>query len=207
MQPPCSSGTSRSRATCASSVLGRPSFIRRIRGLGSPRCSLRSAGSMRPSDTLKPPCGSVRRPITPTRYPSRCSLSASPTTVTGLVSWSRAVHESPLVDPTETSVAQDFRSAKALFVPSLKAWYRPFYRHAHDLRREGSQGHPHPTARIHIHTGRCGGRVAARGARAAAEGADHRRAGYWQYKPGRILAGVSAGVTRSGVYRGAEHSI
>src|SRR5215831_6404950 len=46
-------------------------------------------------------------------------------------------------DPTETSAAQDFRSAKALFVPSLNAWYHPFYRHAQDLRREESQGHPH----------------------------------------------------------------
>src|SRR3954449_5195870 len=76
-----------------------------------------------------------------------------------------------------------------------KAWYRPFCWHAHDLRREGSHGNLHPTARIHIHTGRRGGCMAARGARATAEGADHRRAGYWQYKPGRILAGVSAGTT------------
>jgi len=32
---------------------------------------------------------------------------------------------------------------------------------------------------------RRGGRVAARGESAAAEGADHRRAGYWQYQPGK----------------------
>src|SRR3954451_11662989 len=88
--------------------------------------------------------------------------------------------ETAEVDPTETWAAQDFRSAKALFVPSLKRDIVPFYWHAHDLQREGSHGNPHPTARIHIHTRRYGGRVAARGARAAAEGADHRRAGYWQ---------------------------
>jgi hypothetical protein len=54
---------------------------------------------------------------------------------------------------------------------------------------------------------RRGAGVAVCGARAASERADHRRAGHWQYKPGRILAGVSAGTTRSRVYRGTEHSI
>ena len=39
-------------------------------------------------------------------------------------------------DPTETLAAQDFRSAKALFVPSLKRDIVPLL-HAHDLRREG----------------------------------------------------------------------
>jgi hypothetical protein len=38
---------------------------------------------------------------------------------------------------------------------------------SHDLRREGSHGNPHPTAGIHIHTGRRSSCVAARGARAA----------------------------------------
>src|SRR5262245_7828496 len=37
-------------------------------------------------------------------------------------------------DPTETWVAQDFCSAKALFVPSLKRDIVPLL-HAHDLRR------------------------------------------------------------------------
>ena len=40
--------------------------------------------------------------------------------------------------------------------------------HAHDLRRERSHGNPHPTARIHIHTGRRSSCVAAGGASAAA---------------------------------------
>ena len=40
------------------------------------------------------------------------------------------------IDPTETWAAQDFRSAKALFVPSLKRDIIPLL-HAHDPRREG----------------------------------------------------------------------
>src|SRR5262245_3667112 len=71
----------------------------------------------------------------------------------------------------------------------------------------GSRDHPHQTTSVHNHARQHDRGVAAHGACAAAEGADNRRAGYWQYKPGRILAGVSAGTTRSGVYRGAEHSI
>jgi hypothetical protein len=63
------------------------------------------------------------------------------------------------------------------------------------------------TARIHYAARRRGGPVAPRVFRAAVEGANHRSAGYWQYKPRRILAGVSAGTTRSRLYRGAEHSI
>jgi len=76
-------------------------------------------------------------------------------------------------DPTETWAAQDFRSAKSLFVPSLKrdivppiACTRP--------PAGGSHGNPHPTARIHIHTGRRSSCVAARGARAAAGAAGRR---------------------------------
>ena len=76
-------------------------------------------------------------------------------------------------DPTETWAARDFRSAKALFVPSLKrdivasiACTRP--------PAEGSHGNPHPTARIHFTTRRRGGGVAARGARAAAGDAGDR---------------------------------
>src|SRR5215510_1229928 len=69
-------------------------------------------------------------------------------------------------DPTETWAAQDFRSAKALFVPSLKRDIVPLL-HAHNLRPEGSHGNPHPTARIHVHTGRRSSCVAARGAGAA----------------------------------------
>src|SRR5262245_13982390 len=63
--------------------------------------------------------------------------------------------------------------AKALFVPSLKRGI-VLLLHAHDLRREGSHGNPHPTARIHIHTGRRCNRVPARGACAAASDARHR---------------------------------
>ena len=80
------------------------------------------------------------------------------------------------IDPIETWAAQDFRSAKALFVPSLKrdivssvACTRP--------PAGGSHGNPHPTARIHIHTGQRSSRVAACGARAAGRAhAAHRRA-------------------------------
>src|SRR5262245_22737873 len=74
-------------------------------------------------------------------------------------------------------------------------------------RAGGAHDSHHRTAGIAGRTRRRGCHMAARGARAAAEGADHRRAGYWQYQAGRILAGVSAGTTRSGVYRGAEHLI
>ena len=77
------------------------------------------------------------------------------------------------LSPTETWAAQDFRSAKALFVPSLKrdivppiACTRP--------PAGGSHGNPHPTARIHIHTGRRSSCVAARGAGAAAGNAGDR---------------------------------
>src|SRR5262245_19076774 len=41
-------------------------------------------------------------------------------------------------DPSETWAAQDFRSAKALFVPSLKRDIVLSILHAHNLRREGS---------------------------------------------------------------------
>src|SRR5262245_18830234 len=78
-------------------------------------------------------------------------------------------------DPSATWAAQDFRSAKALFVPSLKRHIVPLL-HAHNLRPEGSHGNPHPTARIHIHTGRRSSRVAARGVHAAAGNACDRRA-------------------------------
>src|SRR5262245_31122930 len=70
-------------------------------------------------------------------------------------------------DPIETWAAQDLRSAKALFVPSLKRDIVPLL-HAHDLRREESHGNPHPTARIYIHIGRRCSSMAAHGARAAA---------------------------------------
>src|SRR6476620_11473963 len=76
-------------------------------------------------------------------------------------------------DPIETWAAQDFRSAKALFVPSLKrdivssvACTRP--------PAGGSHGNPHPTARIHIHTGRRSSCVAARSTLAASGGAGDR---------------------------------
>jgi len=76
-------------------------------------------------------------------------------------------------DPTETWAAQDFRSAKALFVPSLKrdivpsiAWTRP--------PTGGSGGNPHPTTRIHSRDQRRSGGVAARCARAAGSDAGDR---------------------------------
>ena len=80
-------------------------------------------------------------------------------------------------DPSETCAAQDFRSAKALFVP----WLKRDIVHSIACTRPpagGSHGNPHPTARIHIHTGRRSSRVAACGARAASRAhAAHRRAG------------------------------
>src|SRR5215510_7527460 len=82
-------------------------------------------------------------------------------------------NQSDVNDPTETWAAQDFRSAKALFVPSLKRDIVPLL-HAHNLRPEGSHGNPHPTARIRIRTGRHSSRVAACGGRAAGRaGAAH----------------------------------
>src|SRR5215468_6541310 len=59
---------------------------------------------------------------------------------------------------------------------------------------------------VHHAARRCGN-LAAHGARTTAEGADHRRTGHWQYQSGAVLAGVSAGTARSGVCRGADHSI
>src|SRR5262245_10867162 len=80
-------------------------------------------------------------------------------------------------DPIETWAPQDFRSAKALFVPSLGrdmvasiACTRP--------PAGGSHGNAPPAARTHIHPGLRGG-VAAGGARAATEVADHRFLGSW----------------------------
>src|SRR5258705_11498696 len=71
-------------------------------------------------------------------------------------------------DPTETWAAQDFRSAKTLFVPSLKRDIVPSIGMHTTSGGEGSHGNPHPTARIDIHTGRRSSCGAARGARAAA---------------------------------------
>src|SRR3954464_7304914 len=71
-------------------------------------------------------------------------------------------------DPSETCAAQNLRSAKAVFVPSLKRDIVPSIACTRPPAG-GSHGNPPPTARIHIHTGRRGGRVAARGARAAAD--------------------------------------
>src|SRR5262245_42422103 len=45
-------------------------------------------------------------------------------------------NQSDVNGPQETLAAQDFRSAKALFVPSVKRDIVPLLR-AHDLRREG----------------------------------------------------------------------
>jgi hypothetical protein len=39
-------------------------------------------------------------------------------------------------------------------------------------------------------------------ARVAAEGADHRRTGHWQYRSGTVLAGVSAGLRDLGYVEG-----
>ena len=86
------------------------------------------------------------------------------------------IAQSDVHDPTETWAAQDFRSAKALFVPSLKRDIVPSIACTRPPAG-GSHGNPHPTARIHIHTGRRSSCVAARGARAASRAdAAHRRA-------------------------------
>jgi hypothetical protein len=59
------------------------------------------------------------------------------------ISGPKKFHSSPkkdffnTIDPTETWAAQDFRGAKALFVPSLKRDIVPSIGHAHDLRRGG----------------------------------------------------------------------
>src|SRR6516162_8463179 len=63
------------------------------------------------------------------------------------------------------------------------------------------------TARFHHAARRCSRRVAACQRSAAAEGADDRRAGHWQYRSGRVLASVSARAARFRVRRRAKHSI
>src|SRR5436309_15634732 len=86
----------------------------------------------------------------------------------GRVAWANSVE----FDPTETWAAQDFRSAKALFVPSLKRDIVPSI--ALDTAPAGgSHGNPHPAARIHCHAWHRRG-VAARLARAAAGAAGDR---------------------------------
>ena len=75
---------------------------------------------------------------------------------------------------------QYFRSAKALFVPSLKRDIVPSIACTRPPAG-GSHGNSHPTARIHIHTGRRSSCRAARGAGAA--GRSH--AAHWlAHEPG-----------------------
>jgi DNA-binding SARP family transcriptional activator len=83
-RPAYSSGTSRSRATCATSSSGRPPSSRRSRVPASPACSLSSVASTKQSGRPRPPCGSPKRPIIPTRYTPGCSSSVSPTSVAGI---------------------------------------------------------------------------------------------------------------------------
>ena len=63
---------------------------------------------------------------------------------------------------------------KSIVRSFAKAWYRPLCMHRPPAG--GSHGNPHPTARIHIHTGRRSSCVAARGARAGRADAADRRA-------------------------------
>src|SRR5262249_7744238 len=74
-------------------VLGRRSSSRRSGRFTSRLCSPNSAASMKPSGTPRPPCGSVRWPIIPTRCTPGCSLSASRNSVAG-ISRARAVPSS-----------------------------------------------------------------------------------------------------------------
>src|SRR5262245_29229438 len=80
--------------------------------------------------------------------------------------WSRHGRRAAF-DPTETWAAQNFRTAKALFVFSQSVISSP---PLHGMTPTGgSHGNLHPTARIHIHVPpQFGSRVAARGAGAAA---------------------------------------
>ena len=59
-------------------------------------------------------------------------------------------------DPTETWAAKTFAAQKHCSFLRQSVISSPVL-HAHDLRREGPHGNPHPTARIHIRTGRRGG--------------------------------------------------
>src|SRR5262245_26917944 len=76
-------------------------------------------------------------------------------------------------DPTETLAASDFRTAKALFVPSLTRDIVPSV--CMDMTPTGgSHDSLHSTARIHIRTGQRGGCVAGGGASATASDASDR---------------------------------
>ncbi|PYN83917.1 MAG: hypothetical protein DMD96_00325 [Candidatus Rokuibacteriota bacterium] len=63
---------------------GVPPSSRRCQAPGSPTCSPRSAGSTRPSGTLRRPCRSLQRLIIPGRSTSGCSNSGAPTSVAGI---------------------------------------------------------------------------------------------------------------------------
>src|SRR5262245_46692807 len=68
---------------------------------------------------------------------------------------SRLVNESIFVDRKLTGAAQDFRSAKLLFVPSPKRDIVPSIACTRPPAG-GSHGNPHPTARIHNESWRRG---------------------------------------------------
>jgi hypothetical protein len=84
MRQHCWSRTSHSRAICAASVLERASSSWRTRGTCFPACSPSSAGSMRPLDTPRRACGSLRRPIIPSRCTMGCITSAQFTCFAGI---------------------------------------------------------------------------------------------------------------------------
>src|SRR5262245_17545134 len=96
----------------------------------------------------------------------------------------------PSLDPKPPSIELKFRSAKALFVPSLKRDIVPSIACTRPPAG-GSHGNPPPTARIHIHTGRRGGGVAARGASAAGGDAGDRISWIWLV---RFVRAVSSGI-------------
>src|SRR5262245_7398872 len=66
----------------------------------------------------------------------------------------------------------------------------------------GSRDHPHQTTRVHNHARQHDRGVAAHVACAAAEGADHRRAGYWQYKSGEFWQEFRQGLRDLGYIEG-----
>src|SRR5262245_39709482 len=106
-------------------------------------------------------------------YPRDCTFG----TVYDVCIWAnRTLHRRHRLtesDPKPPSIGLKFRSAKALFVPSLKRDIVPSIACTRPPAG-GAHGKPHPTARIHTHTGRRSSCVAARGAGAAAGHASDR---------------------------------
>src|SRR3977135_3268182 len=98
-----------------------------------------------------------RPPVTCARSKSYCGRRNRPTAPPA-----PPAEAGSFFDPSETWAAQDFRTAKVLFVPSLSMVSSTLTPNEHDLPAGGSHGNPRPTARIHCRALRGGPRLAAR---------------------------------------------